>query len=78
VGQQGHQRHLIASGGLHQLPIPCYNYQVNHRHPMSTDAIIIEHLNAGEIFDFEEKELFESEDDENQTFEAFLNSNWDF
>jgi hypothetical protein len=28
-------------------------------------------------FDFIEEELFD-EDDNNKTFEAFLNSNWDF
>jgi len=32
----------------------------------------------GEIFDLEEQELFESEDNSEKTFEAFLNSNWDF
>ena len=32
----------------------------------------------GEIFDLKEEELFESEDDSEKTFEAFLASNWDF
>jgi len=46
---------------------------------MSTDALLIEFANLpGDIFDLEEEELFETDDNEPQTFEAFLNSNWDF
>ena len=46
---------------------------------MSTDALLIEFGNfPGDIFEIEENELFETDDDEPQTFEAFLNSNWDF
>ena len=46
---------------------------------MSTNALLIEFANLpGDIFDLEEEELFETDDNEHQTFEAFLNSNWDF
>jgi hypothetical protein len=46
---------------------------------MSTDSLLIEFANLpGDIFDLEEEELFEPDDNEPQTFEAFLNSNWDF
>jgi len=45
---------------------------------MSIESLLLEHLNKGEIFDFEEHELFESENDDEKTFEAFLNSNKDF
>jgi hypothetical protein len=45
---------------------------------MSTEALLLEDLNTGDIFDLEEEELFKSEDDSEKTFQAFLNSNWDF
>ena len=39
----------------------------------------IEHADVpGEIFDLELEELFKSEDDEEKTFNAFLDSNFDF
>lgn len=45
---------------------------------MSTE-LWIEHADLpGEIFDLEEEELFESEDDNEKTFNAFLNSEFDF
>ena len=45
---------------------------------MSTE-LLIEHADLpGEIWDLDEQDLFTSEDDTEKTFEAFLNSNWDF
>ena len=46
---------------------------------MILDQLLIDCADIpGDIFELTENELFESEDDDNLTFEAFLNSKKDF
>lgn len=46
---------------------------------MSTEQLLIDCADIpADIFQLTESELFESEDDDNITFEAFLNSKKDF
>ena len=46
---------------------------------MSTEQLLIDCADIpGDIFELTESQLFESEDDDNLTFEAFLNSKKDF
>ena len=70
---------LSGTGGT-QDALECpYTIEVNQTHLMSIESLLIDCADVpGDIFELTESELFESEEDDDLTFEAFLNSKKDF
>ena len=74
MGEQGHKRYLILTGGT-PCPPPgatLYKFATN---PMDTYLLEIQDA-PGEIYDTED--LYEEDDNEEQSFNQFLNSNYDY